>query len=231
MSPEPSQHPPAPLIRRLLLHALEPSRHGHFPLPVLLPARQFLPVFIQHDQSGQAAGPLLVFHADLAGFCAPEVRERLRPELGVRALRLGPDDVVRAVRVGGGGGFALGAESDGREPPVAFLRVCRTADDREPVHGAALVRVQPQAREPVQGLRAPFVVERAEEAVFSAVQPRGGNGQVVADQGGEFEVVVAGPEADFRDFGRGEEAVVGVAADEVGLFADREPVVADLGCC
>lgn len=61
------------------------------------------------------------------------------------------------------------------------------------------------------------------------VEPGGRLGKVVADQGREFEVVVAGPLADSGDFGRGEEAVVCVAAGEGGLFADREAVLADLG--
>ena len=52
---------------------------------------------------------------------------------------------------------------------------------------------------------------------------------MVADQGGELEVGVTGPKADFGDFGCGEEAVVCVATDQVGLFADGEAVVADLG--
>lgn len=54
------------------------------------------------------------------------------------------------------------------------------------------------------------------------------DGEVVADQGCEFEVVVAGPETDLFDFLGREEAVVGVAAHEVGLFADGETVVTHL---
>ena len=72
------------------------------------------------------------------------------------------------------------------------------------------------------------VVEGAEEVVFTVVHPGRRNGEVVADQGGEFEVLVAGPLADLLDFGAGEEAVVGVATDEVGLLADSETVVANL---
>ena len=72
------------------------------------------------------------------------------------------------------------------------------------------------------------VVEGAEEVVFAVVHPGRRNGEVVADQGGEFEVLVAGPLADLLDFGAGEEAVVGVTADEVSLLADCETVVANL---
>jgi len=50
---------------------------------------------------------------------------------------------------------------------------------------------------------------------------------VVAYEGGEFEIVVPSPVADFVHFGGGEEAEICVAADEVGLFADGEAVVAD----
>ena len=77
-------------------------------------------------------------------------------------------------------------------------------------------------------LRTLFVVEGAKEGVFAVVHPGGRNGEVVADQGCEFEILVAGPLADLLDFGAGEEAVVGIAADEVGLFADCETVVTDL---
>ena len=80
-----------------------------------------------------------------------------------------------------------------------------------------------------EGLCALEVVEGAEEGVAAAVEPAVGDAESVADQGGEFEVRVAGPEADFGHFGGGEEAVICVAADQVGLFADREAVVADLG--
>ena len=108
-------------------------------------------------------------------------------------------------------------------------RVGFLADDREPVDRAVLVRVDAQAGEVGEALCALEVVEGAEEAVAAAVEPGVGEVQAVADQGREFEVGVSGPEADFGDFGGGEEAVVCVAADEVGLFADREAVVADLG--
>ena len=50
---------------------------------------------------------------------------------------------------------------------------------------------------------------------------------MVADQGGEFQIVVAGPVADFIHFGGGEEAEIGVAAYEVRLFADGEVVGAN----
>ena len=50
MSPKPNEFPLPPPIRRLLLHTLQPSRHRHLPLPVLLPARQLLPLLIQHNQ-------------------------------------------------------------------------------------------------------------------------------------------------------------------------------------
>ncbi len=103
------------------------------------------------------------------------------------------------------------------------------ADDGEPVDGAVLVGVDAEVREVGEGLGALGLVEGAEEGVAAAVEPGGGEGKAVADQGGEFEVRVAGPGADFGDFGGGEEAVVCVAADEVGLFADGEAVVADLG--
>ena len=228
MSPEPSQDPAAPLVRRLLLHALEPRRHAHLPLPVLLPARQLLPVRVQHDEGRQAAGPLLVLDADLARRGALEVRERLRPEGRVRA-RPAADGVVRAVVARRRGALAAGAEADGREAPLASLRVRLPADDGEPVDGAALVRVEAQAGEAVERLGAPLLVQRAEEAVSAPVQPGGRHGQAVADQGREFEVLVPGPQPDLGHFLRGEEAVVGVAAHEVGLFADREAVVPDLG--
>ena len=79
-----------------------------------------------------------------------------------------------------------------------------------------------------EGLRILFVVEGAEEVVFAVMHPGCRNGEVIADQGGEFEVLVAGPLADLLDFGAGEEAVVGVAADEVGLLTDCETVVTNL---
>lgn len=54
---------------------------------------------------------------------------------------------------------------------------------------------------------------------------------MVAYQGGEFEVFVAGPGTDFGEFGAGEESVVCVAADEVCLLTDRLAMVSDLlGC-
>ena len=54
---------------------------------------------------------------------------------------------------------------------------------------------------------------------------------MVAYQGGEFEILIAGPGADFGEFGSGEESVVRVAADEVGLLTDRLAMVSDLlGC-
>ena len=87
------------------------------------------------------------------------------------------------------------------------------AEEREPVDGAMLVRVDAQACEVRERLGTGRLVERAEEGVAAAVQPGGaGWGQAVADQGGEFEVGVASPEANFGDFGGGEKAVVGVAA-------------------
>ena len=226
VAPEAREHPPAPLVRRLLLHALEPRRHRHFPLPVRLPARQFLAARVQHDERRQAAGPVLPLHAHRAGVGAREVRERLRPEVGVRARAA--DGVVRAVGGGGGGALARGAEADGGEAAVAFLRVGLAAEKGQPVDGAAFVRVEAQAGEVVEALGALFVFERAEGGVFAAVEPGGRDGQVVADQGGEFEVVVAGPEADLFDLLGREEAVVGVAPGEVGLLADRDAVVADL---
>lgn len=51
---------------------------------------------------------------------------------------------------------------------------------------------------------------------------------MVADQGGEFKIVVASPETDFFNLLRREKAVVGVAPDKVGLFADCETMVPDL---
>lgn len=143
MAPEPSEHPPAPLVRRLLLHALEPSRHADFPLPVRLPTRQFLPLPIHHYQRRQAAGPLLPFHADFAGGRALQIRERLRPVfvLGARAS----DDVVRAVGVGGRGDVARCAEGYAGDVAVASFRVRLPPEEREPVYGAAFVSVQAQA--------------------------------------------------------------------------------------
>ena len=79
-----------------------------------------------------------------------------------------------------------------------------------------------------EGLGTLCVVEGAEEVVFAAMYPGCRNGEVVADQVGEFDVLVAGPLADLLDFGAGKEAVVGVAAGEVGLLADCETVVANL---
>lgn len=67
MTPEARKDPPTPLIGRLLLHALEPRRHSHLTLPILLPARQFLPVVIQQNERGDAAGTLLVLDAELTG--------------------------------------------------------------------------------------------------------------------------------------------------------------------
>ena len=98
---------------------------------------------VQDDERGQAAGPLLPFHADLGRGGAFEVRERLRPVLvvGVGVA----DDGVRAVRVGGRLGVAGRAEGDGREVAVGFLRVRLSAEEREPVDGAAFVRVEAQA--------------------------------------------------------------------------------------
>lgn len=72
------------------------------------------------------------------------------------------------------------------------------------------------------------VVEGAEEAVFAVMHPGRRNGEVVADQGSEFEILVAGPLADLLDFGAGEEAEVGIAAAEVGLLTDCETVVVNL---
>ncbi len=51
MPPKARQHPPTPPIRRLLLHNLQPSRRRHLRLPILLPARELLPVRIEHTQS------------------------------------------------------------------------------------------------------------------------------------------------------------------------------------
>ena len=79
MAPEASQGPAAPRVGRLLLHALQISRHAHLGLPVLLPARQLLPVLVLHDEGGEAAGAGLVFDADLAGYGSGEVRERVGP--------------------------------------------------------------------------------------------------------------------------------------------------------
>ena len=51
---------------------------------------------------------------------------------------------------------------------------------------------------------------------------------MVAYQGGEFEILIAGPGADFSEFGSGQERVIRVAADEVGLLTDRLAMVSDL---
>ena len=143
MPPEPRQLPPTPLIRRLLLHALQTRRHADLALPVRLPARQFLPMAVQDDERGQAAAPLLPFHADFGRRGAFEVRERLRP---VFVVGVGvADDGVRAVGVGGRLGVAGRAKGDGREVAVGFLRVRLSAEEREPIDGAAFVRVEAQA--------------------------------------------------------------------------------------
>ena len=90
------------------------------------------------------------------------------------------------------------------------------------------MRVEAQVGEVGECLGTLVVVEGAEEVVFAVMHPGRRDGEVVADQGGEFEVLVAGPLANLLEFGAGEEAVVGVAADEVGLLADGETVVANL---
>ncbi len=229
MAPKPSQDPPAPLMRRLLLRALELRRHRYLTLPVLLPTRQLLPVAIEHDERRQASGAGLVLDTDRGSGSAAEVGEGLGPKLvvGVGAA----DGVVGAVG-GGGGGVGGGAEGDGGEAAVAFLRVRLPAEDGEPVEGAVLVRVQPEAGQGVEVPGAALVVECAEEGVLAVLEPGGGlHGEVVADQGGEFEIFVLRPLADFGEFLRCEEAVVGVAADEVGLLADRAAVGADLCVC
>ncbi len=186
---------------------------------------------IEHYERSQASGAGLVLDADRSGGSAAEVGEGLGPELvvGVGAA----DGVVGAVGGGGGGGVGGGAEGDGGEAAVAFRRVGLPAEEGEPVEGAVLVRVEAEAGQGVEGLGAALEVEGAEEGVLAAVEEPGGGlyGEVIADQGGEFEIFVAGPLPDFGDFLRCEEAVVGVAADEVGLLADREAVVADLWVC
>ena len=181
---------------------------------------------IQDDEGGQATGALLPFDADFGGGGAFEVGEGLGPEfvVGVGVA----DDGVGAVGVGGRLGVGGGAEGDGGEVAVGFLRVGLSAEEGEPVDGAAFVRVEAQAGEIGDVLSALSVVEGAEEVVFAVVHPGRRNGEVVADQGGEFEVLVAGPLADLLDFGAGEEAIIGVAADEVGLLADCETMVANL---
>ncbi len=79
MPPEPRKRPPAPLVRRLLLHALEVRGHVHFALSVRLPARQLLAVFVEEDERGEVAAGGLVFDADFAGGRAGEVGERVGP--------------------------------------------------------------------------------------------------------------------------------------------------------
>lgn len=168
MSPKPRQHPSTPPIRRLLLHTRQLRRHGHLALPIL-PARQLLPVLVQHDERRQAAGPGRPLDADLARRHALEIGQRLRPEGRVRTRA--SDDVVRAGEVGGRGGVAGGAEGDGGEAAVTFFGVGLLVDDCEPIYRAAFVRVQAKFGEIVEGLGTLLIVEGAEEGVFSAVQP------------------------------------------------------------
>lgn len=81
------------------------------------------------------------------------------------------DDVVGAVFVSGGGGFAGGAEGDGGEATVAFLGVGLAAEEGHPVEGAAFVGVEAEPGEGVEGLGTALVVEGAEEGVFAVVEP------------------------------------------------------------
>ena len=231
MAPEARECPPLPRVRRLLLDGLEPRRHAHRRLPVGLPAREFLPVPIEHDERGHGARARRVLDPHARRRRALQVRQRLRPE-GRVARRARAGVIVRAVVVGRWAGrCGACAEADAGEVPVARFRAGFSAEHGEPVYGAVFVAVEAESGEWVQGFGVGGGVERAEEAVFAAVQPGGCGGEVVADQGGEFEILVSRPETDFGELGRGEETVVGVAADEIGLFADGETVVADLLIC
>lgn len=189
MAPEPGQRPPAPRVGRLLLHG--PELRRHLALPVRPPARQFLPLPVEHDERGQGAGTRSVLDADDGRAGALEVRQGLGPVFRVGAGVA--DDVVRAVVDGhgrgggwggGGGGVEGGAEGDGGEAAVRFGRAGLPADDGEPVDGAVLVRVQAEAGERGQrrAARGRGRLERAEEGVFARVQPGGaGLGEAVAD--------------------------------------------------
>ena len=97
---------------------------------------------IQDDERGQKTRALLPLDADFGGGGAFEVGEGLGP---VFVVGVGvADDGVRAVRVGGGLRVASGAKGNGREVAVGFLRVGLSAEEREPVDGAAFVRVEAQ---------------------------------------------------------------------------------------
>ena len=140
MAPEARQRPPAPLIRRLLLHALQPGRHAHFALAVFFPARQLLPVLVQHDQSGQVAGPGHVLDAHFAGKGSGEVCEWRRPVgvvCGGAADAVGCAVGVCGGRIGRGGG----GKCNGGDVTVRFGRVRFAADHREPIYGAVFMRM------------------------------------------------------------------------------------------
>ena len=80
MSPEPYQRPTPTLIGRLLLHSLQTSRHRHFRLPILFPARQFLPHSIQHNQRRHASRAMRILDPHFNRSAAFEIGNRFAPE-------------------------------------------------------------------------------------------------------------------------------------------------------